>query len=156
MLPGKTGKMWGRQFEQMLAHHAAISGLMLRAHGVTLRYLPGGKSIAIKSDLDFKLADRAGNIAFVDAKTVAEPHFTYSFLTPHQLETAKLYESYSLKAGFVVWLRGAQRVVFYSAQVIATKGKGARFGVTDGLDLGPEGFFSLARILAVSDFPGKK
>ncbi len=58
-----------------------------------------------------------GRCVFVDCKTWSEAHNTLSrsMLTDHQVMALKRFSDKGNLAGYVVWFRGPNRVVFFSA-----------------------------------------
>ena len=138
---------YGQDFESRVEYQAKVAGLLLVRHGTQVRYLPGGKTLAIKSDLDFRMSNRQGRTIFFDCKSFQESSFSFSKLTHHQKLRAALYHSYSLQAGFLVELRGADSVLYYDIAAVMEAGPRSRFDATNGLNIGPSNWFELERLL---------
>lgn len=147
MLRRLTNQTLGKQFETRLQHQARLCGLLLLHAGTSVKWLKTGKTIAVKSDLDFKLYDRSGHMACFDAKSFGGAYFTYSDLTPHQVLRAAQYRAWNVNAGFVVLLRELRQVYWFPIDIITKKGRRQRFAPSDGQLLGPENFFHLRLML---------
>lgn len=70
----------------------------------------------------------------------------FSQLNPHQVGLAFQYNNWNVRAGFVVWFREVNQVVFYSGQTIVAKGSGSSFGIEDGILLGNVPNFDLGAV----------
>lgn len=138
----------GKSFETRLVWQAQRTGLWLIDHGVKTRYVRGGKTITVKSDLDFRLYDRTGRSACFDAKTFSNDYFVYSDLTPHQVLRSAEYAQWGVPSGFVVHFQQAQQVVYFPIQIISGRGRRSRFEPEDGRVLGPDNNFALRLVLA--------
>lgn len=149
MLRRLTNQTLGKQFELRLIHQARLNGLLMLHAGTTVKFLRGGNVKPIKSDLDFKLYDKDGHHACVDAKSWQGAHFTYSELTPHQVLRAQQYNAWNVTSGFVVLFRELREIYWFHIDVITQKGRRARFGPADGVLLGPESYFNLRKIFTI-------
>lgn len=104
--------------------------------------------LPIKSNLDWTLISPNGQIFFADSKTFAGEKFTYSQLSESQLKRVQTYAKFGACAGFMVHLRGANKVVWYDAAAIASKGPRSGFGPQDGAVLGALTTFDLRGLLS--------
>lgn len=105
----------------------------------------------ISADLDFKLIQKGGRVAYVDCKCFKLEKFHYSNLNPRQIERALLYRNWGIPSGFLVWLMKKNEIVYYDGVVVFDKGPGSGFCSSDGLLLGSFEKFDLKRIF--SEFP---
>ena len=147
MLKHLQSQARGKHFEARLVHQARLNGLWLMHAGTQTRFLRGGKTIAVKSDLDFKLYNRDGKMAAFDAKSFGKDHLVYSDLTAHQITRAAEYAAWGVRSGFVVHFRPIQEVVYFGIDVISMMGRRSRFSPCDGHTLGPEHYFNLRLVL---------
>jgi hypothetical protein len=150
-----AGSQHGKAWEQVIERRARSNGLLILKHELTGRYVGGGGAKLIKSELDFSLLNRDGRLAVFDAKTYDEDHFDYSALLSrkppytHQIDRALMYRDWGVNAGFLVWHRSIDHVVFYSGHTIAGFGPGTRFRPNMGFGLGNVSDFGLRGLLVV-------
>jgi hypothetical protein len=101
----------------------------------------------IKSELDFQLIDpRTRRVAFIDTKTYVEERVNFSRIEKHQIDRAVWFNEAGIPAGFVVWFRTLDLVVFYSGIQARDCGAGSSLLPQDGLELGGLLRFDLARL----------
>jgi hypothetical protein len=132
----QKNRLSGAHFEAVLVHRAGCCGLWAIKQPLSFRYLPGGKIRPMRSELDFALVRRDGKIAYIDCKSFEGRSFARSTLNRAQVARAAAWNAYNVPAGFVVHLRAADLVVFYSGMQIAKSLRGSGFGADDGLVLG--------------------
>lgn len=131
-----TNRIRGKTFETLFERMGTYSGLLVRNNPLSCRVLPGGRLLRIRSNLDFTVINRLGDVAFVDCKNFESDAFTYSQINDKQLALATLYNQWNVIAGFCCWFRQTNRVGFFSGNVITKGGSGTRFTLCQGLDLG--------------------
>ncbi|RYF52455.1 MAG: hypothetical protein EOO38_00150 [Cytophagaceae bacterium] len=137
--PGRRvlqNKHVGAHFEKLLVHRAQLCGLLILRNELSFRYQGGGKMLPIRTDLDFRICNKRGQTAFCDAKSFDQDYFTFSQITEHQLRRARIYEAYNVPAGFVVWFKPSQQVLFYAGNVLHQMGPRSRFTSAHGVSLG--------------------
>lgn len=147
---GTRNQRTGASFESALSWESARADVLAVRNGQTVRWLPGGKTIPVKSNLDWTLLTREGHVAFVDTKSFAGRRFGRSVIDPSQLQLGLRYETFGFKAGFVVLLREINAIVFYDAKTIQGAGQARGFGIDDGLLLGRLDAFDVRKIWAVA------
>lgn len=140
-----TNKAQGAHFEALFAARARAEGMLALKNELAFRYKPGGGIRPIRADLDFRVLSGDGRIAYLDCKCRTQGYIAHHDIDKAQLQRAVLYHHYGIAAGFVVWLMESKRVIFLSAQVLATQ-VSKRYTVRDGMDLGPPECFSLRRV----------
>ena len=133
----------GRAFEKRVESAAGRDGLLLTRHGTQQRYLRGGRTISVASDLDYRAAATDGKLVFFDAKSFAGDRCSSSFLPSRQRALIASYVSHSLLAGFLVEFRKVGEVVFFGAAAIDGCVPGTSLMTKDGLLLGHSAAFSL-------------
>jgi hypothetical protein len=136
MSNGPSNKRAGTSFEDIFSRQAQLQGFLVMPNHTPCRFIPGGRAIPIKGELDFKLIDQSGRVGFFDCKSFQEDFFTYSDLDEKQIERAVLYNEWSVPSGFVVYFRKTNQVYFYNGHVIDLKGPRERFDKSDGISLG--------------------
>lgn len=142
-----TGAEEGRIFEKLFIRQAQRNGLLAIKNHLSAKHGWKGRLILIKSELDFKLITQSGRVGFFDCKSFAGEKFTYSMIDPDQMQRAITYVEWNVPAGFVIWFRKYNRVVFFSVATIANKGPGTSFGPRDGDLLGRYEEFNLKRLM---------
>lgn len=139
----KRGKHYGDDFERLIAHQAAVDGMLLVVHGLQARYIGPKRIVGVKSDLDMRLHYQGRTVVF-DAKSRAGATVPLSGLDPRQRALATRYTLHGLRAGFLAELRKTDEVVFFDAQAIARVGERGSLSAKDGLLLGSTRRFALA------------
>lgn len=98
----------------------------------------------VKSPFDF-LITAGGQSAVIDTKTVDSNRIGYAFIDENQMRNL-LEAGKSINAGYVVWFRKIDAVVFFSAFRLRTVFPGEGLGIEDGLHLGTGGDFNVRKI----------
>lgn len=113
---GRNAHREGRQFEELFDRSCFRVGVdsVVFPMGCERR---GGRFVPKKTPCDRILMADGGRCVFVDCKTWSEAHNTLSrsMLTDHQVMALKRFSDKGNLAGYVVWFRGPNRVVFFSA-----------------------------------------
>lgn len=143
----KHGKHFGDAFERLIAHQAAVSGMLLVVHGLQARYIGRGKLIGVKSDLDMRLHFQ-GRTAIFDAKSRAGATLPLSSLDERQRALASRYWASGLVSGFICEHRALDQVVFYRADAVTRIGERGSLCAQDGVLLGSSRCFALALVFA--------
>ena len=144
----EKNKTIGKQWEEIFIKQAQSNGLLVLRNYLTCRFLYKGRVQVVKGELDFKLINRDGRVGFFDAKSFAGDSFVYSNLEENQINRAALYNEFLVPAGFVVFFRKLNRIVYYSGSIIARKGARSNFQASEGISLGTYVKFDLKRLLA--------
>lgn len=129
-------KREGAQFEAQFAARCGVDGLKALKNPLAFKYLKGGRIQPIRCDLDYRVLRQDGRVAFIDTKCFDAAHFTYGMLETHQIQRAICYAAWQVPAGFVVYLKGCQKIVYYTGATIGTLGPRTRFTVSHGHVLG--------------------
>jgi len=154
-----NGRLFGDSWEKIILARARSNGLLAEKNLLSAQYIAGGGVQVSKSDLDFKVFSRAGKVAWFDAKTFATNYFDHSVLLKpkppkdHQITRGLLLMDWGINAGFLVWFRPMNRIVFYNARQIAKNGPGTRFLPEMGQSLGSLSEFDLRAILSLKSDP---
>jgi penicillin-binding protein-related factor A (putative recombinase) len=132
----ETGREIGDFFEKAVEKWARYCGLLPKKHNLSAKYIGKGRVKVVKSQLDFHFCSQSGQVGFFDCKTYEGDSFAYSQIDPKQLEQAVLYNEWRVPAGFLIWFRKHNIVVFFSGQQINIKGPRSSFVPAEGLKLG--------------------
>lgn len=143
----KTNQHHGKSFEAIFETRCRLERFHVTKNGLKALHGVGGKVRLYKSDLDYRLIQAGGRCGFFDCKNYEGSHFTFSQLTLHQIQKAIQYNELGVQAGFVVWLRSPDLVMFYSGVAVLLNGPGSRFDHSNGLLLGKSFDFSLKNIM---------
>lgn len=140
-LRGAKAKASGKLFEGMLAAYC-------HRHGIKFEQLPSGckwigkVAIPAKSPFDF-IMSKNGKAVLFDAKSLDATTFTRSACKPHQIESLHGFELSGMTAGFVVWLREPDEVVFFKASQLKALAPRCSLKVCDGMPLGKRNTLTL-------------
>lgn len=147
---GVLAKGIGDLFENMLRNSC------LKSQIVCTRIPDGCKMIRTRSGavlpkrtttpFDFLLTKK-GKSACIDCKTVDSGNFSHSMLTQHQVHSLLSIHDSDVTAGYVVWFRDTNQVVFYSADKLYHLKARQSLKTEDGTLLGDHNNFSLKSIL---------
>jgi hypothetical protein len=103
-------------------------------------------AVPAKSPFDFILA-KDGKVILCDAKSLDATTFTRSACKPHQIESLAGFEMSGLTAGFIVWLRKTDEVVFFKASQLKALPPRCSLKVSDGISLGSVNTLTLEGLL---------
>lgn len=133
---GRIAKIKGEQFENMIKYH------MSKLNGATIVQIPSGckwvtgfKAISVQTPFDFFACFDGLSFAF-DAKTLDSITFSKSRIKPHQAEILYRLQKSKISAGYLVWFRPVDKVVFFMASQLIELKKGCSLKVMDGLCVG--------------------
>lgn len=137
---GHTSKSSGAAFESFFSTACSFAGLY------PIRFPEGGrwtrgngglmKMSPVKTPFDFIIIN-SGKTAFVDTKSISAERVTFSFLTPHQIETLADCEKKGIKAGYVIHFKNTNNVYFFKASLLKTLKKGGSLDQHEGEYIGP-------------------
>lgn len=131
-----SGKDAGTTFEKLFERQCQLAGMWPEPNHIKARRGWKGKLQELKSNLDYTLIARGGKLAFVDCKTYDTPFLYLSKLDPHQRDLAARYNEWGIPAGFVVWFRPINRVVFFPGWLLEEKKDLTRLSPLDGIEIG--------------------
>ena len=142
--PNRHSKVEGNAWEEIFTRMARHAGYALIRIPDGCRRIPGPggrpRLLAVKTPFDFVLAKGLGEgaawVGFFDTKTTSKPSFGFHDITEHQLLSLLDMEANNCTAGYVVYFRGKNRIVFYSAGTLNQVRPGKPLQPDDGQDLG--------------------
>lgn len=129
----------GEQFEHMLKVPAQMMGATLVRMPDGCRTVRRGDALTnmrVKTPFDYILARKGQPCAFFDAKTVAGKSFSYSAINQDQVQWLRLLKHQGMCAGYVVWFRGVDRVVWYDVDQLRRLQPRESLLPSDGVQLG--------------------
>lgn len=145
----ESNRLHGNAFEEIFSRRAQSNGFYPSKIPHAAKFLFKGRIQMIKADLDFRLIRRDGKIGYFDTKTYVDSYFTFSELREDQVKRAIRYNELNVPAGFVVWFRTIDVVVFYSGKDVETHGSGSRFDPSNGRVLGTIQSFDLRTLFGL-------
>lgn len=144
-LAGKKAQSSGATFELIFQRQAQRQRVHCLQMPDGCRQIGGNRLIRVPTPFDWILAFN-GKSAYVDTKTFEHDRLRRSDLVPHQIEA--LYNiGWHCPAGYVVWFRKTQAVVFYSWHFMIKIGQGQSASQQEGILLGTIEDFSVLPIL---------
>lgn len=147
----EQNRLEGKSFEEIIKSQGHRCGLLVKPNKLTAKFIPGGRTLLEKSNLDFMLANQMGKVGFFDAKSFAGSSFGFSDINEHQLEKAVLYNEYRIPAGFLVFFRAEKAVSFFSGKHIQKSGPGTSMKFGEGIYLGQFWSFDLGLVLTLDE-----
>lgn len=109
-------KKEGNQFERIFELEAKRTLIGVQKINSTSTMTKGGW-VFLKSPYDFILAYQ-GQAAIIDTKTYQSDILNHSALDQDQLRSLENMDIHGLPAGYVVWFRQSNKVVFFPVQVL--------------------------------------
>lgn len=117
---GHASKQFGQVFETMFkAKCRSIPGMAVTRFPDGCRRVHANKIVSVKTPCDW-IITYGGQTALIDTKTVQTHTFAYSKLIPHQVESLVEHEAAGAKAGYVIWYRKNDDVIFVASSYMIT------------------------------------
>lgn len=144
----QDNKVEGSQFELLFQKTAKLQGFGVHKNKLSCDIIGPGAYRPVKSELDWLLIDPKdrGRVSYVDTKCFLDDHFVYSVIKQHQIDRAVWFNDFGVTAGFAVWFKSVNRVVFFSGKLIRFFGERNRFSHDQGVLLGAIHNFDIRRI----------
>jgi len=135
----------GRFFEVAFERFGGYGGLLVLRNPLACRFLPGRATVPIKSQLDYTVVHKTGVVAFVDCKSFVGSTFSFSSLNSRQVELARRFNKWNVRAGFACWFREGDKVSYFSGDRLIER---RSYSAEDGLVLGTLSSMKLELIFA--------
>ena len=139
----------GREFEDLFEKMARFDGLLVRKIPLSCKAYQDRQGMTryhpIDSELDWQVLDRNGRIAFLDTKSFHGERFPISAFEEHQVTLAQTLNEWGHVAGFCIWFRKYNIVVFFTGAQVAALEEGS-LGPEEGLHLGSGFDFNISKI----------
>lgn len=148
-----VNKVEGNQLEAIFERIVRLQGFGIRKNPISGEWKYDGVFRPIDSELDWTVC-RDGKTAFFDTKSFQSDFFSLSELKGTQVDRAAWYNEFRVPAGFVIWFRPINKVVFFSGAKIAAKGERSAFHWQEGLLLGTYENFDLRLVVGPNGFAG--
>lgn len=138
---GAKAKVFGQYFEHILS-------VFCRRQEIKFEQIPSGckwvgkKPIPTRTPFDF-IASKNGRAVVFDAKTIAGTAFSKSACKEHQIESLFGFQVSGLTAGYIVWFRENDQIVFFKASQLKHLRPRCSLKVSDGLLLGTKSALNL-------------
>lgn len=149
ILSSMHSKEAGNQFENILTVLCRAEGLLILRIPDACRTVGKNRIIRIKSPFDYIIRPlHQGDVcsAYIDAKTTQSKTYCFSTINRDQMLTLLSMEQAGAVAGFIVWFREIDRLVFYSSSTLWKIVPGESLLPEDGLDLGSTMRSNISRI----------
>jgi penicillin-binding protein-related factor A (putative recombinase) len=117
---GRVAQQAGGQFEIMLSSRASSVGIECIRIPDGCRMVRGSRGYTLRrvaTPFDYVFLYKNKTI-LLDAKTVDGNTFPYSAIVAHQLKSLRRCERHAHLAGYMVWHRDVDALVFYTASIL--------------------------------------
>lgn len=147
---GKRNQREGAQFEHIFAWTCKTQGFGVeQLPKLGARFL--GKNKVIKVPMPFDcLVYKNGITAFLDTKSFNTNNLIFSYLDQNQTKALMNAHERNIPAGYVVWHRPQNKVVFYKANILISLRPQDSINSDEGTLLGGVENFNIARIFSGS------
>jgi len=135
-ISAKSAQSHGAEFETMLSRSAEAEGFISIRIADGCRQLGRNKLMRVKTPFDFVLFKSPIETIFVDSKTTNNKTFAYSSITPHQIEILKRLTLKGATAGYIVYFRPFNKVIWFSASLLYELNSGESLKPEQGILLG--------------------
>ena len=153
---GLKAKRSGQAFEDLFAYACRREGIIFVEIPDGCRPIPtpgGGRPrlVRVKTPFDYFIT-AGGRSAALDCKTIETGNFTYTMIDEDQVRS--LFEvSQSIPAGYIIWFRRVDRIVFIPADTLRRIKQGQSITAQDGLYCGNAASLNPWRILGEKTVP---
>lgn len=148
-IAGHKSRGYGELFEKMLESACNRMGVAFVRipDGCVMIRTKGGAVIPrrVKTPFDFVISMQ-GRSAFIDCKTIESGNFTHSMITDHQVNSLMTMENAQNLAGYVVWYRDVDKIMFFTASSLKHLRPKQSLDLNDGIFLGRAQTFAPNRL----------
>jgi len=113
----KNSKAIGTSFENIFYKLCKIQGIAITRIPDGCRRVSKFQIFQVKTPFDWVLS-YCSKSAMIDTKTTQESTFPSSLIKDHQVSALLEHERAGVRAGYVIWFRTTQAVVFFPASVL--------------------------------------
>lgn len=146
---GRKAKSAGSFFEHAIEHQANRENIMFIKipDGCRRVRTPIGlKLIPVKTPFDFVIG-KNGTVCFFDAKSFDKNRLTRSDVVLHQITSLYSFETEKFIAGYLVYFRPINEIVFFDAsQLVGLEKTGISLNAEDGTYLGSIEKFNISKL----------
>lgn len=144
VIGGRKAKANGQFFENLIK-------VLFQKCGYYIEKIPSGCiwigkfARPTKTPFDY-IAAKNKTVLIFDCKSVNSNSFSYSQIESHQLKSLASFQSCGINAGYIVWFRPENNIVFYSADILKNLRPRCSLKASDGIVLGSSEFLKLEGI----------
>lgn len=138
---GAKAKVFGQYFENILTVCCVRSKIKFEQIPSGCKWV-GKRPIPMRTPFDF-IACKNSKVILFDAKTLNAKTFNKSSCKPHQIDSLYGFEVSGLTAGYIVWFREVDTIVFFRASQLKNLQQRSSLKVSDGVFLGSKNTLSL-------------
>lgn len=142
---GKKAFTQGKVFEDLVRHQAARDHILCIDMPLGMKRF-GRKMCQVKTPFDMIFV-RNQTACFIDCKSVDAERFSYSQIKTHQAMPLRQIEAEGFNAGYLIFFRAIDEVVFFKASTLVAITHGEGIGPDDGIKLGSQLGFTLSPLL---------
>lgn len=106
----------------------------------TLKFIP------TKTPFDFIIIEKGGKSVFIDSKSYDKNRISRSDLESHQITSLLFLNEHNCTAGYLVYFKPIDKIVYFSAKQLANLNSGEGLGLDDGLLLGTSFEFDISKL----------
>lgn len=132
---GRTAKKIGAYFESFIRHGFNKIGASIVSIPSGCKWITFNRAISVQTPFDFFACKNGVAIAF-DAKTVDKNTFSKSEMKDHQVKALYDLERSKMLAGYLVWFRPDDKIVFYKSSLLFNLKPRCSLKPCDGVSLG--------------------
>jgi len=111
---GRKAKAFGDLFESMFKYTCHKLGIAITVIPPGCKSMGGTRIIRVKSPFDW-ICTYQGKTALIDTKTCIGNAFPHSQISDHQIHELVHHQISGAIAGYVIWLRKSDRIIFLDA-----------------------------------------
>lgn len=115
---GRAQQSFGSFFEKIFFYGCSrVNGMAVTRFPDGCRVLGKNRVVRVKTPCDWILS-YGGMTAMLDTKTTSTDSFAYSKIEPHQIEEMVKHQVAGAKAGYIIWFRKSDDVIFVSSLLL--------------------------------------
>ena len=120
IMGGRKAHANGKMFEELFTYRARVTGFTCTQIPAGCRVLGPGRIQRIRTHFDFVLSGH-GKTFLIDTKTVDAETFPHSSIQDHQAVELSRHSIHGTVAGYVIYLRKKNEVIFVPAIHLVTR-----------------------------------
>lgn len=116
-LRGRKAQAQGAAFEALFLRAATSHSIVTTRIPDGCKQLPGGKIRRVPTPFDWAMSLKT-KVAFIDTKCLDKNTFPHASIEPHQALALLRHELEGITAGYIVWLKKTNKVIFIPAKLL--------------------------------------
>jgi len=133
---GKRAKSHGDEFEAIVKSAGALDGFHVIRMPDGCKVIGPNKLMRVRTPFDFIFVKSRKETFFADTKTTEGKSFSHSQITPHQLDELLKIELNGGIAGYIVYFRETNEIVWFSSSKLNSISRGESLKPEEGVLLG--------------------